>query len=150
MVFFSLTSRKNAAGPKGQAFEASHEEAQVSGGTQTAGVFTKYFFHYQLLLEILLTLFPSYTLTVCVCVLFCEKRLKWVRVNRIERSSQSYASFCYEVCMNHSEVNVHDFLESMPILTVDIDRQPCFFWVYGYVGTSTVDMDRFFFGYEST
>jgi len=32
MVFFFLTSWKNAAGPKGQAFEASHEEAQVSNG----------------------------------------------------------------------------------------------------------------------
>jgi len=32
MVLFCLTSRKNAAGPKGQAFEASHEEAQVSSG----------------------------------------------------------------------------------------------------------------------
>ena len=32
MVLFFLTSRKNAAGPKGQAFEASHEEAQVSSG----------------------------------------------------------------------------------------------------------------------
>jgi len=32
-----LTSRKNAAGPKGQAFEVSHEEAQVSSGTQKAG-----------------------------------------------------------------------------------------------------------------
>jgi len=30
--FFFLTSRKNAAGHKGQAFEASHEEAQVSSG----------------------------------------------------------------------------------------------------------------------
>jgi hypothetical protein len=27
---FSLTSRKNAAGPKGQAFEASQKEAKVS------------------------------------------------------------------------------------------------------------------------
>ena len=32
MVLFFLTSRKNAAGPKGQAFEASYEEAQVSSG----------------------------------------------------------------------------------------------------------------------
>ena len=32
-----LTSRKNAAGPKGQAFEASHEEAQVHSGTRKAG-----------------------------------------------------------------------------------------------------------------
>ena len=32
MVLFFLTSRKNAAGPKGQAFEASHGEAQVSSG----------------------------------------------------------------------------------------------------------------------
>ena len=32
MVLFFLTSRKNAAGPKDQAFEASHEEAQVSSG----------------------------------------------------------------------------------------------------------------------
>jgi hypothetical protein len=32
MVLFSLTSRENAAGPQGQAFEASHEEAQVSSG----------------------------------------------------------------------------------------------------------------------
>jgi len=30
MVLFPLTSRENAAGPKGQAFEASHKEAQVS------------------------------------------------------------------------------------------------------------------------
>jgi len=32
MVLFFLTSRENAAGPKGQAFEASHEEAQMSSG----------------------------------------------------------------------------------------------------------------------
>ena len=31
-LLFFLSSRKNAAGPKGQAFEASHEEAQVSSG----------------------------------------------------------------------------------------------------------------------
>jgi len=41
MVLFFLTSRKNAGGPKGQAFEASHEDAQVSSGTQKAGVFTE-------------------------------------------------------------------------------------------------------------
>ena len=40
-----------------------------------------------------------------------------------------------------SEVNVHDFLESRSTSTVDIDRQPIFFW---YEGTSTVDIDRFF------
>ena len=67
MVLFILTSRKNAAGPKGQAFEASHEEAQMNSGTQKAGVFTKYFFHYQHLLQILLTLCPLYSLSVCVC-----------------------------------------------------------------------------------
>jgi len=32
MVLFFRTPRKNAAGPKGQAFEASHEEAQVGSG----------------------------------------------------------------------------------------------------------------------
>ena len=32
MVLFSRTCRKNADGPKGQAFEASHEEAQVNSG----------------------------------------------------------------------------------------------------------------------
>jgi len=32
MVLFFRTSRENAAGPKGQAFEASHEEVQVSSG----------------------------------------------------------------------------------------------------------------------
>jgi len=32
MVLFFLTCRKNASGPKGQAFEASHEGAQVSSG----------------------------------------------------------------------------------------------------------------------
>jgi len=41
MVLFFLTSWKNAAGPKGQAFEVSHEEVQVNSGTQKAGVFTK-------------------------------------------------------------------------------------------------------------
>jgi len=59
------------------------------------------------------------------CVLFCEKRLKWVRGNRSERPSQSYTSFCYEVWV--SEVNVHDFFESMSTSTVDIDRRPIFF-----------------------
>jgi len=38
MVLFFLTSRKNVAGPKGQAFEASHEEAQVSSGHQKGQV----------------------------------------------------------------------------------------------------------------
>ena len=32
IVLFFLTSRKNTARPKGHAFEASHEEAQVSSG----------------------------------------------------------------------------------------------------------------------
>jgi len=45
------------------------------------------------------------------CVLFGEKRLKWVRVNRSERPSQSYTSFCYKVWV--SEVNVHEFLPDM-------------------------------------
>jgi len=75
------------------------------------------------------------------CVLICEKRLQWVRVNRSERPSQSYTSCCYEVCV--SEVNVNDFLESMSTSTVDIDSRPIFF---GYEGTSTVDIKRFFFG----
>ena len=65
-------------------------------------------------------------------------------MNRSERPSQSYTSFCYEVWVN--EVNVHDFFESMSTLTVDIDRRPIFFW---YEGTSTVDIDRFFLWYES-
>ena len=66
--------------------------------------------------------------SVCLflsCVLFCEKRLKWVWVNRSERPSQSYTSFCYEEWV--SEVNVHDFCESMSTLTVDIDCRPIFF-----------------------
>ena len=42
-----------------------------------------------------------------------------------------------------SEANVHDFFESMSTSTVDIDRRPILFW---YEGTSTVDIDRFFFG----
>jgi len=74
------------------------------------------------------------------CVLFCEKRLKLVTVKRSERTSQSFTSVCYEVWV--SEVNVHDFFDSMPTSTVDIDRRPIF-W---YEGTSTVDIDRFVFG----
>jgi len=46
-------------------------------------------------------------------------------VNRSERPSQSYTSFCYEVWVR--EVNVHDLFESMSTLTVDIDRGPIFF-----------------------
>ena len=41
------------------------------------------------------------------------------------------------------EVNVHDFFESMSTSTVDIDGRPICFW---YEGTSTVDIDRIFFG----
>jgi len=86
---------------------------------------------------------------VCVClflscVLFCEKRWKWVRVHRSERPSQSYISCCYEVRV--SKVNVHDFFESMFTSTVDIDHLPILVW---YEGTSTVDIDRIFW-YEST
>jgi len=73
------------------------------------------------------------------CVLFCEKRLKLVTMKRSERMSQSFTSVCYEVWV--SEVNVHDFFESMFTSTVDIDRRPIFFW---YEGTSTVDIDRSF------
>jgi len=59
------------------------------------------------------------------CVLFYEKRLKCVRVNRSERPSQSYTSFCYEAWV--SKVNVHDLFESMSTSTVDIDRRLIFF-----------------------
>jgi len=111
-----LTSRKNAAGTNGQAFEAaSHEEAQVSSGTQKAGWMRD-------------SVSIIHFVGVCWflgCVLFCEKRLKWVRVNRSERPSQSNTSFCHEVWV--SKVNVHDFFGSMSTSTVDIDRRPiCF------------------------
>jgi len=76
-------------------------------------------------------------------VLFCEKRLKLVTVKRSERMSQSFTSVCYELWV--SEVNVHDFFESMSTSTVEIDRRPIFFL---YEGTSTVDINRFFW-YES-
>jgi len=59
-----LTSRENAAGPKGQAFEASHEEAQVNSGTQKAGWMRD-------------SVFIIHFVGVCWflgCVLFCEKR----------------------------------------------------------------------------
>jgi len=71
-------------------------------------------------------------------VLFCEKRLKLVTVKRSERTSQLFTSVCYEVWV--SEVNVHDFFESMSTSTVDIDCQPISFW---YESISTVDFDRF-------
>jgi len=70
------TSWENAAGPKGQAFEASHEEAQVSSGTQKAG-----WMHDSVSIV--------HFVGVCWflgCVLFCEKRLKWVRVRRASES----------------------------------------------------------------
>ena len=73
------------------------------------------------------------------CVLFCEKCLKLVTVKRSERTSQSFTSVCYEIWV--SKVNVHDFVESMSTLTVDIDRRPIFFWCESI---STVDFDRFF------
>jgi len=75
------------------------------------------------------------------CVLFYENHLKLVTVKRSERTSQSFTSVCYEVWV--SEVNVHDFFESMSTSLVNIDRRPIFFW---YEGTSTVDVDRFIFG----
>jgi len=45
MVLFFLTSRKNAVGPKGQVFEASHEEAQVSSGLPKGRVMRPGSFH---------------------------------------------------------------------------------------------------------
>ena len=71
-----LTSRKNAARPNGQAFEASYEEAQVSSGTQKAGWMRN-------------SVSIVHFVGVCWflgCVLFCEKRLKWVRVHRASES----------------------------------------------------------------
>jgi len=59
--------------------------------------------------------------------LFCEKRLKWVQVNRSERPSQSYTTFCYEAWF--SEVKVHDFFESMSTSTVDHQPSADFFLV---------------------
>jgi len=70
----------------------------------------------------------SHFVRVCLflsCVLFCEKRLKLTTVKRSYRTSQSFTSVCYEVQV--SEVNVHDFFESMSTMTVDIDRRPIFF-----------------------
>jgi len=72
-------------------------------------------------------------------VLFCEKRLKLVTVKRSERTSQSFTSVCHEVWV--SEVNVHDFFESMSTSTVSIDRQPISLW---YESISTVNFDQFF------
>jgi len=46
-------------------------------------------------------------------------------VTRSERTSQSFTSVCYEVWV--SEVNVHNFFESMSTSTVDINRRPIFF-----------------------
>ena len=40
-------------------------------------------------------------------------------------ASQSFTSICYEVWV--SEVNVHNFFESISTSTVDIDRRPIFF-----------------------
>jgi len=60
-------------------------------------------------------------------------------VKRSERTSQSFISVCDGVWV--SEVNVHDFFESLSTSTVDIDGRPILFW---YDGTSTVDIDRFF------
>jgi len=65
--------------------------------------------------------------------------LKLVTMKRSERTSHSFTSVCYEVWV--SEVNVHDFFESMSTSTVDIDRRLIFFW---YEGTSTVVINRFF------
>ena len=59
------------------------------------------------------------------CVLFVEKRLKLVTMKRSERTSQSFTSFCDEVWV--SEVNVHDFFESMSSSKVHINRWPIFF-----------------------
>jgi len=104
-----LTSRKNAARPKGQAFEASHEDAQVSSGTQKAGWMRN-------------SVSILHFVSVCWflgCVLFCEKRLKCVQVNRSERLSQSYTSFCYKAWV--TKVDVHYFLASMSTL---IERTP--------------------------
>ena len=68
--------------------------------------------------------------------------MKLVTVKRSEGTSQSFTSVCYEVWV--SEVNVHDCFESMSTSTVDIDRRPICFWYDE--GTSTVDINRFFFG----
>ena len=114
-----LTSPKNAAGPKGQAFEASHEEAQVSSGTPKAGWMRD---------SVSIIQFVG-VWWFLGCVLFCEKCLKWVRVNRSERPSQSDTSFCYEVWMSMD--NDDDFFESISTSTVDIDRRPIFL-VWGH------------------
>jgi len=75
------------------------------------------------------------------CVLFCEKRLKLVTVKRSERTSQSFTSLCYEVWV--SEVNVHDFFESMSTSTVDVDCRPIFFGMRAHRRSISTD---FFFG----
>ena len=126
-----LTSRK--AGPKGQAFEVSHEEAQVSSGTQKGGWIR----------DLLSIVHFAGVCWFLGCVLFCEKRLKWVRVNRSECPSQSYTSFCYEGWV--SKVNVHHFLSPCPLrrLIVTVNWFFKFFW---YEGTSTVYINQFFCG----
>jgi len=73
-------------------FEATHEEAQVSSSTQKAGWLRD-------------SVSIIHFVSVCWflgCVLCCEKRLKWVRVNTKERPSQSYTSFCYEVWVSNA------------------------------------------------
>ena len=133
MVLFFLTSQKNAAGPKGQAFKASHEEAQVSGGTQKAGVFTKHFFHYQLLHEILLSVSIIHILSVCVCffLVCCFVRSAWngsgwtevsVRVNHIHLFVMKYGwVLIFFLVESTSTVNFNRFFAEING-QCDIDR----------------------------
>ena len=142
MVLFFLTPQKNVSGPEGQAFKGSHEEAQMSSGTQKAVVFTKYFFHYQLLLEKLLTVCLSYNLSVCVCffLVCCFVRSAWNGSGRTEVS----------VRVNHIRLFVMKYGWVKSMFTIFLSPCPLdgryrpstdSFW---YEGTSTVDIDQFF------
>ena len=136
---FFLPSRKNAAGPKGQAFEALHEEAQVSSGHPKGRVMHTWQSPYEIRNQ------------------WRRLRRGWSPVPAVEpfysaRTVSSPSPAC-------QALDKKSWWEAKSLLankvttcecgactqreasTVDIDRRPIFFW---YEDTSTVDIDQFF------
>ena len=112
-------------------------------------VFTKYFFEYQLLCEILLTLCPSYTLSVCVCFfLVCSfVRSAWNGSGWTEVSVQVNHIHLFVMKYGWVRSMFTIFLSPCPLrrLISTVDR-----FFFGMRAHRRSISTAFFFGYGST
>jgi len=134
MVLFFLTSQKNAVGPKGQAFEASHEEAQVSSGHPKGWV------------TVMRTWQSPYEIIGDGCDAGGQRYQtldRFILREQLTRLRRRARLWTRSRGGRHSHYLRAWCLHAQGYFDGRYRRSTNFFW---YEGTSTVDIDRFFFG----